>query len=82
LAGVTVTVSDGNAADVRTTITSATPAPSPTPTSPLVTFALTGLPAGAYSVTFSLSGFATQTQAVQLSPGQVASANATLSPGS
>jgi hypothetical protein len=78
LGGVSVTVSDGNSADVRTTITSATPAASPTPTSPLVTYALTGLPAGAYSVTFSLSGFNPQTVFVQLVPGQLAKVDATL----
>ena len=78
LGGVSVTVNDGNPADTRSTITSASPANSPTPKSPLVTFALTGLPAGSYSVTFSLSGFAPQTLFLPLAGGQVVNQSVTL----
>ncbi len=80
LGGVTVSVTNGNAADARTTITAATASPSPTPTSPAVTFALTGLPAGGYSVNFSLAGFVSQTFFVQLQPGQVVNQQVTLAP--
>jgi 5-hydroxyisourate hydrolase-like protein (transthyretin family) len=81
LGGVSVTVSDGNPADTRTTITSDALSGSPP-----VSYSLSGLPAGAYSVTFSLSGFATQTLFVQLgsgqlvAPGQPVTANVTMAP--
>lgn len=80
LGGVTVTVTNGTSADVRSTVTSDTAAPSPTPSSPSVNFVVTGLAAGGYSVTFSLSGFVSQTVFVQLQSGQVATQTVSLAP--
>ncbi len=83
LGGVSVTVSDGNPADTRTTITSDALGGSPP-----VSYSLSGLPAGAYSVSFSLAGYATQTLFVQLGPGQLVApgqpvtANVTMAPSS
>ena len=81
LAGVTVAVSDGNSTHARSTITAPTASPSPTPTSPPVNYVITGLAPGGYSVTFSLTGFTTQTVFVPLQPGQVFSLDVALSPG-
>jgi hypothetical protein len=67
LAGVTVTSTDGTT--VRTTMSSS---------SPPGAFAITGLPPGTYSVTFSIVGFADQTVLVQLAPGQNAVQNIVL----
>jgi hypothetical protein len=67
LAGVTVTSTDGTT--VRTTMSSS---------SPPGAFAITGLPPGTYSVTFSVNGFANQTVLVQLAPGQHAVQNIVL----
>jgi hypothetical protein len=84
LGGVSVTVSDGNPADTRTTISSDTLSQA----TPRVSYSITGLAAGAYSVTFSLSGFATQTLFVPLAPGQLiapgqtTTANVTMAPSS
>jgi hypothetical protein len=78
LGGVGVSVSDGNPTDNRSTITSAVPAPTPTTSSAPATYAVTGLPAGSYSVTFSLTGFAPQTLFVQLAPGQLAKLDVTM----
>jgi len=80
LGGVAVAVADGTSADARTTVTSATAAPSPTPSSPSVNFVVTGLATGGYSVTFSLSGFVSQTLFVQLPAGQVVNETVTLAP--
>ena len=58
LVGVAVSVTDG--ATVRTTTTASTPPGG---------FALTGLPPETYSVTFSATGYVSQTAEVPLAPG-------------
>ncbi len=71
LAGVTVSISDG--VNVHTTMSSSIPPGG---------FSVTGLPPASYSVTFSITGFATQTAQVRLSPGTTASVSVTLAPAS
>jgi hypothetical protein len=67
LSGVAVTSTD--ATTVRTTMSSS---------SPPGAFAITALPPGTYSVTFSLDGYADQTVLVQLAPGENAVQNIVL----
>jgi hypothetical protein len=61
LTGVSVSETDG--VNAHTTITASSPAGG---------FTLTGLPPGAYSVTFSLTGYVSQTALVKLAAGQAA----------
>ncbi|MCU4186055.1 carboxypeptidase-like regulatory domain-containing protein [Acidiferrimicrobium sp. IK] len=70
LAGVTVTVTDG--VTVRTTVTTS---------SPLGGYSITGLSPGAYSVTFSLAGYANQTSLSVLATGQTAPVSVALAAG-
>jgi hypothetical protein len=58
LAGVSVSISDGTA--VRTTMTASSPAGG---------FSITGLPPGAYAVTFSMANYTDVTALVQLAAG-------------
>jgi Carboxypeptidase regulatory-like domain len=71
LAGVTVSITDG--VNVHTTMSSSIPPGG---------FSVTGLPPASYSVSFSLTGFVTQTAQVRLSPGATASLTVTLAPAS
>jgi len=72
LGGVTVTVSNGNPADVRTTVTAPSESHTPEPANPEANFAIPALPAGGYSVTFSLSGYTSQTLFINVPAGMVA----------
>lgn len=69
LTGVTVSETDG--VNVHTTISASSPAGG---------FTLTGLPPGSYSVTFSLTGYVSQTALVHLTPGQGATIPVSLPP--
>jgi hypothetical protein len=71
LAGVAVSMTNGTL-PVRSTVSSSSPPGG---------FSVTGLSPGHWSVTFSLTGFATQTALVNLQPGQAATVLVTLTPG-
>ncbi|MDP9074098.1 MAG: carboxypeptidase-like regulatory domain-containing protein [Actinomycetota bacterium] len=81
LPGVTVSVADGKSTDARSTQTAGSVATGPTAPGQPVSFALAGVAPGSYSVTFSLTGYQSQTVFVQLAAGEVKLTSAVLKAG-